>query len=141
MISTFQNLAFFFHKFKLEIYFCRHYGSSQFYLTDIMEMRNFIFIFILSDIALAPQKKSVNQRKKKEWPNQVWQKMQKYNNLEELSTQECKRSRNSWHRIWGAKFIDSKQELTQGPLANKNEFIFRKAKIEKEHQAKLAVEY
>ena len=33
-----------------------------------MEMRN--FIFILSDIALAPQKKSVNQRKKKEWPKE-----------------------------------------------------------------------
>ena len=62
------NLAFIFHKFKYEIYFCRHYRSSQFYLTDIMEMRN--FIFILSDIALAPQKKSVNQRKKKEWPKE-----------------------------------------------------------------------
>ena len=58
--------CFFFYKFLLEIYFFRHYGSSQFYLTDIMEMRN--SIFILSDISLAPQKKSVNQRKKKEWP-------------------------------------------------------------------------
>ena len=64
MIVTFQNLAFFFHKFKLEIYFCRHYGSPQFYLTDIIEWRNYIFVIILFDIALASQKKSVNQRKK-----------------------------------------------------------------------------
>ena len=63
MITTFKNLAFFFQKFKLEIYFCRHSGSSQFYLADIMEMRN--FISILSDIALATQEKSVNQRKKR----------------------------------------------------------------------------
>ena len=61
-IATFKNLAFFSTNLNLkfifadimevQILFDRHHGNEK-------------FIFSLYDIALAPQKKSVNQRRKK----------------------------------------------------------------------------